>query len=109
MPTTRTRRTTMRGTPVYINASLIREARMIYQNLFGGRAPGPQAKSATMHFPTLKCGFCIVVRKKRPEDAITVVNGHACCHDHMYYAQGGDFNTVLIRIQRDEGSKTKRA
>lgn len=93
---------------MYINASLIREARMIYQNVFG-RAPGPQPKSAAMHFPTVKCGFCIIVRKKRPEDALTIVNGHACCHDHMYYAQGGDFNSVLARIQRDESIKNKRA
>lgn len=87
---------------MYINASLIREARMIYQNIFGRAPAGPKAKSASLHFPTLKCGFCITVRKRKPEDAITVVNGQACCHDHMYYAQGGDFNDILARVKRDE-------
>lgn len=87
---------------MYINASLIREARMIYQHLFG-RPPGQsKAQSASMHFPALKCGFCIVVRKKRPEDALTIVNGQAVCHDHMYHAQGGEFTTILARVQRDE-------
>lgn len=104
MPTPRY--TTMRGTPVYINASLIREARMIYQNIFG-RAPGPRGQSAAMHTSTLKCSFCINVRKKRPDDAITVINGQAACHDHMYYAQSGEYSRILEVIRKDE-VKVKR-
>lgn len=90
---------------MYINASLIREARMIYQNIFG-RGPAGNVRSESM--PTLKCAFCIVIRKRKPENAITTVNGQAVCHDHMHYVQDIQFNNILERIRRDE-TKSKRA
>lgn len=53
----------------------------------------------------LYCGFCLVVRKDDLSRAITIINGQACCFDHMYYVQGNEFNRILAIIKSDEQKK----
>jgi hypothetical protein len=53
----------------------------------------------------LYCCFCLVVRKDDLSRAVTIMNGQACCFDHSYYAQTGDFNRILELIKRDEIKK----
>jgi hypothetical protein len=84
-----------------VNASLLREIRMAYQLVFG-KQELKQSASARSESPMLKCCFCLNVRKNEPSPAITVLNGQAVCHDHMYYVQGGSYTAVLTQIKRDE-------
>lgn len=53
----------------------------------------------------LYCGFCLTIRASAPDKAITIMNGQACCRDHMYYVQGGEFNRILAYIKLDEKKK----
>jgi hypothetical protein len=71
-----------------LNASLIHEARMIFQQLFGSgrvdnyyamRAAEAQAKAKPS--TSLKCNVCLGTKNK-PQDAITIVNGQAVCMEH---------------------------
>lgn len=66
-----------------VNASLIREVRMIINQFFrhkesetfwGSRASKPQ-------IAVLKCGVCMEF-SNRPKDAITVYDGTAMCQPH---------------------------
>ena len=47
----------------------------------------------------LKCCFCLHIRT-RAERAVTILNGHAVCYDHMTYVQGGDFSASLAAAKR---------
>lgn len=49
----------------------------------------------------LYCAFCLVVRKNDLNRAVTICNGQACCFDHLYYVQGGEYNRILEIIKRD--------
>lgn len=99
--------------PPNVNASLIREGRMIFQQLqqmFGGsgkvdnyyamRAAEAQAK-AQQKTPALVCVFCFRLRSK-PMDAVTIANGQAVCGDHMFYVQSGEFGRIRDIIQQEE-------
>jgi len=52
----------------------------------------------------LYCAFCLKVRKNDLNRAVTIINGQACCMDHMYYVQGGEYNRILAIIEGDEKS-----
>lgn len=79
-----------RRVPPHINASLIREMRMIAQQLFGGREDNyyamrasearakAQAEAAKAQAVMLKCGKCMEITSK-PNDAITIYKGTALC------------------------------
>jgi hypothetical protein len=88
------RGTTMSRTPdPRLNASLIREGRMIFQQLqqiFGNRQPRTtnfndvmiaEAQAKAAKAPALKCCFCLDQGKHK--DAITVAKGHAVCTQHL--------------------------
>jgi hypothetical protein len=49
----------------------------------------------------LYCAFCLVVRKNDLKRAVTICNGQACCFDHLYYVQGGEYNKILEIIKQD--------
>jgi hypothetical protein len=83
-----------------VNASLLHEFRMIAEQILQFR---PKAKSH--HSSGLKCAFCITIRKDKPNDALTVINGQSVCHDHMYYMQdsnAGPYIRIKTIITRDE-------
>lgn len=61
---------------MYVNASLIREARMIFQH-FMQRSPGAPRKSA----PTQLCARCLGLGTDRP--AVTMCQGTAVCRNHV--------------------------
>jgi hypothetical protein len=68
---------------VYINASLIRELRMMYQHahtaLSGGSGPrGRTAKPMT----SLLCLPCL--RRHKNRAAIAVYDGETVCRDHLH-------------------------
>jgi hypothetical protein len=110
-----------RRTPPHVNASLIREGRMIFQQLsgiFGTANSRPTnfndvmvaeaaAKAAKKAQPSLYCAFCLHVRKTNPDPAMTVINGHAVCSDHSYYVQGEKFNRILEIIKGDVNRNTR--
>lgn len=84
---------------VNINASLLREARMIYQHLFRkspGSIPFQQQESS------LSCAFCIQVRRGKPEKAITIMNGQAVCRAHSNYVKTGEFERLLTVVKMNE-------
>lgn len=56
----------------------------------------------------LYCGFCLVVRKDDLKRAVTICNGQACCFDHLYYVQGGEYNRILEIIKKDELKEIKQ-
>lgn len=72
-----------------VNASLIRELRMIAQNFFrhkedmsfwGSRSSAPSA-------PAMKCARCLGTKKGNPQlrvnDAVTIFDGTALCEAHV--------------------------
>jgi hypothetical protein len=72
-----------------VNASLIHEARMLFQQFFGGRSDNyysmrvaeAQAKAqrpVVCTHTVLKCSFCGGV----PNDAAFVINGYSACPGH---------------------------
>jgi len=62
---------------MYINASLIREARMIFQHLMQ-RSPGePRARKAQKQL----CARCLGLGVDRP--AVTMFEGTALCRNHV--------------------------
>lgn len=80
-----------------VNASLIREVRMIAQQFFRskenstfwesyhGKAPAAAAQVQVQYSP-LKCARCVGNRLKNPKDAkdaITIFEGTALCQDHV--------------------------
>lgn len=96
-----------------VNASLIRELRMIAQDFFYTQRSNknsifnPKRQAASQPTATLKCSFCLNVRKNKPQDAVTVINGHAACDDHLYYVQGGEHGRILTLIKKDELRETR--
>jgi hypothetical protein len=50
----------------------------------------------------LYCVFCLEVRKNDLQRAVTIMNGQACCFDHLYYVQGGEYSRILKIIKLDE-------
>lgn len=94
-----------------VNASLIREIRMIAQQAFAAfrngseprvqqrykqRSPFYQGETLPV---TLECCFCLRLRTK-PKVAVTVQNGQAVCGDHIFYVQDGDFGRIRDIIQK---------
>jgi hypothetical protein len=91
-------RTSYRGTP-QVNASLIREGRMIFQqlrqmfgesngridNVYAMKAAQAQAEAdiakAKAQAVVLKCSVCLIEDKETP--AVTVANGDAVCRPHL--------------------------
>lgn len=74
-----------------VNASLIREVRMIAQQFFRSKSDAsfwnsyskvnsPKEKT---HIISLTCAPCIRTGRGTPEPAITVTKGEAVCHIHM--------------------------
>lgn len=61
-----------------VNASLIREVRMVAQQFFGHRQK-PLFETVQA---TLKCIFCLKEGNLRPKDAITIADGQAVCSGH---------------------------
>lgn len=79
------------GIPPQINASLIREARMIFKTFMAHRTTdrfnsANYGKQSTPQVISLTCSFCLKSEKRVPEPAITVTNGNAVCHLHMSVA-----------------------
>lgn len=83
------------GIPNQLNASLIREVRMIAQQFFRSKenstfwesyhGKAPAAKVQVQYSP-LKCARCVGNRLKDPKDAkdaITIFEGTALCQDHI--------------------------
>lgn len=87
-----------------INASLIREGRMIFQQLsqiFGDRQPqratsyndvliekaraeAEVKKAKALEVPALKCAVCLGSTSTDPvRDAVTIANGNAVCVTHF--------------------------
>lgn len=69
----------------HMNASLIREVRMIAQQFFqtkrdetfwGSRSPAPKAA------PALKCVVCLR-ESSVARNAVTICNGNAVCQQHL--------------------------
>lgn len=80
------------GIPTQLNASLIREVRMIAQQFFRSRENtgfwnGYHGKtSATPEAPALKCARCVGLKRRgqtKVNDAITLFEGTALCEDHL--------------------------
>lgn len=71
-----------RGRVPNVNASLIREARMLYQQFFAGRPNLTLRTPATPKAPVLKCGF------RCSQDALYVINGWSVCRLHEGKARG---------------------
>lgn len=63
---------------MYVNASLIRELRMLAQHAFQ-RSPGTPRQTTS----TLVCAKCIRARKVIPRKAITIASGDAVCKEHF--------------------------
>lgn len=79
-----------------LNASLIREGRMIFQQLqqvFGNHQPRTtsfndvlieEAKAKAAQAPTLKCAVCLAAgTAEKANQAITIANGDAVCQQHL--------------------------
>ncbi len=62
-----------------VNASLIREMRMIAQQFFGGRREKPIFETVSS---MLKCIFCLKEGSLHPRTAITIADGQAVCAKH---------------------------
>ena len=85
-----------------VNASLIHEARMLFQQFLGGRQENyysmriaeakAQAKPqrAVCTHPVLKCCFCV----EAPVDAYVVINGYSVCEQHEVQARNKASQTV---------------
>lgn len=84
------------GIPNQLNASLIREVRMIAQQFFRSKENSTfwetyhgRTKAAAPTPPTLhlKCARCFGLRKSKPDlipkDAVTMFEGTAVCEDHI--------------------------
>lgn len=84
------------GIPNQLNASLIREVRMIAQQFFRSKENNTfwetyhgrtKAAAPTPPTPPLKCARCVAQGKSRtgftPRDAITVFEGTAVCELHL--------------------------
>lgn len=75
----------MRSNVPNVNASLIREIRMIAQQFF--RHKDTEAflgsRSQKPSIAVLKCAPCLRANRKKPHDAITIDNGRAVCEEHM--------------------------
>lgn len=78
-----------------VNASLIHEARMLFQQFFNGRQENryslkiaeANARSRTASVcthPALKCGLCMGT----PKDAHFIINGQSVCLEHEMKARG---------------------
>lgn len=56
---------------------------------------------------TLFCALCLylpLVQDGEPEEAVTVVNGFACCEDHLGFLGGGQqFATALNLAKKEYG------
>lgn len=86
-----------RGRVPNVNASLIHEARMLFQQFFTGRQENnyalkiAEAQARTLRppaicmHPVLKCALCTSVE---PANAEFVINGHSVCAVHKAKAQG---------------------
>lgn len=107
-----------------VNASLIREGRMLWQqfspllrNAGEGRQPNfhaariaeaeakarvEVAKAAAKASSALKCVFCLTVRPRDPLDAVSIKNGQAVCSDHAHCADASDFKAGLARLINSE-------
>ena len=90
---------------MYVNASLIRELRMMYQHAqsaFGGRTPvAPTQFARTQQTVTtpVKCCFCVDISKK-PLTASTIIDGFAVCVNHSRFVKDEHYNAILSRIRR---------
>lgn len=90
----------MRSNVPNVNASLIREVRMIAQQFFRHKnffEPRYQAPK----IPALKCCFCRDVKKK-PQEATEVIQGYSVCPNHASYVRGDEYTSILRAIQRFE-------
>jgi hypothetical protein len=90
-----------------VNASLIREGRMIFQQLsqiFGDRQPqratsyndvliekaraeAEVKKARALEVPALKCAVCLSSNSTTVRDAVTIANGDAVCVTHLVKQQ----------------------
>lgn len=64
-----------------VNASLIREVRMIATRFFETRPSTPRLRSVPT-LPSLLCNLCLHELRNKPKDAVTIVNGQAVCMEH---------------------------
>lgn len=74
--------------PPQINASLMRELRMVFKTFMAHRTTDRYNANAYSkpQVISLTCALCLKSEKKMPEPAITVMNGNAVCHLHMSVA-----------------------
>jgi hypothetical protein len=71
----------------HVNASLIREVRMIAQQLLLARSMSGMTKANSKrqdlsHISSLKCIHCLREGNPRPRNAIAVSNGDSICDNH---------------------------
>lgn len=93
----------MRSNIPNVNASLIREVRMIVQQFFRHKESATfwESKPPRPQVAVLKCSFCVDIRK-RPLDADTVINGYAVCPKHARYVRGDEYDRILALIRKNE-------
>ena len=63
-----------------------------------GPGPNPDDPPPVRHpaLQTIVCAVCLFVRTGLAPDAVTVINGVACCDDHLsLVAGGGSFNSMI--------------
>lgn len=76
-----------RGNFPNVNASLIHEARMLFQQFIGGRQENyysmkiAEAQAKAHPLIALKCAFCAT-------DAVRIINGQSVCVNHEAKARG---------------------
>jgi len=68
-----------------VNASLIREVRMIAQQFFRSRDNVAfwESWSPKPRVAVLKCGFCIRNMDGKQRDAVAVIEGYSVCTHHL--------------------------
>jgi hypothetical protein len=81
---------------MYVNASLLRELRMIYQHattLFGGRTPA--ASFGAPQQTGLVCTFCYLKKRRNRKPAIVMINGQGVCDEHAHFAKNEHILSLL--------------